>query len=93
MKEEIKLKTIRVSHKGQIAIPADIRRDLNIREGEELLLVKKGERIMLEKPKEFAREIEEEFKDLLMITESSLKKLWLNKEDEIWNQYLKRDKK
>ena len=30
----------------------------------------------------------DEFEDLEHITESSLKKVWLNKSDEIWNNYL-----
>jgi len=93
MKKGIELKTIKVSGKGQIAIPADIRKGIGIKKGDELLLVRKGKRIMLEKPEEFAKEVKKEFKDMLTITESSLKKLWLNKEDEIWNEYLKSSKK
>jgi hypothetical protein len=29
-----------------------------------------------------------EFDDLRYFSEESLKKIWLNKKDEIWNQYL-----
>jgi hypothetical protein len=57
-----------------------------------LLLIKKGKRLLLEKPEEFAKEVKKEFNDLLSITEASLKKLWMNKEDEIWNEYLKSGK-
>jgi len=30
------------------------------------------------------------FKDILHFSECSLKKLWYNEEDELWNQYVKK---
>jgi hypothetical protein len=39
------------------------------------------------------KRVKEDFKDMIALTESSLKKLWLNKEDEIWDKYLKKVKK
>ena len=92
MKEAIKFKTIKVSKKGQIAIPSDIRKDMGIGEGDELLLVRKGKRIMLEKASELSEELKDEFEDLITLTESSLRKIWDNRGDEIWKRYLK-DKK
>ncbi len=89
MAQEVKFKTIRVSDKGQVAIPAEIQREMGIAKGDELLLIKKGEKIILEKPKKFVRVLQDEFEDIQEISESSLKKLWLNKRDEIWNRYLK----
>lgn len=93
LKDEIKFKTIRVSEKGQIAIPSDIRKELKIARGEHLLLIKKGNRILLEKPEEFSKRAKSEFEDLIYWNEQVLKKLWSNKEDEIWDEYLKSDKK
>ena len=66
---------------------------MGIGKGDELLLIKKGEKIVLEKPKKFGRTLQDEFEDVPQISESSLKKLWLNKSDEIWNTYLKGSKK
>lgn len=57
------------------------------------MLIKKGEKIILEKPKKFARTLQDEFDDVEQISESDLKKIWLNKSDEIWNTYLKGSKK
>ncbi len=88
----MKFKTIKVSKKGQIAIPSDIRKDMGISEGDELLLVKKGKRIMLEKASDLSEKLNDEFDDLLTLTENSLRKIWDNREDEIWKCYLK-DKK
>ena len=88
----MKFKTIKVSKKGQIAIPSDIRKDMGISEGDELLPVKKGKRIMLEKASDLSEKLNDEFDDLLTLTENSLRKIWDNREDEIWKCYLK-DKK
>lgn len=93
MKDDLKFRTIKVSQKGQISIPSDIRRELKIKRGDELLLVKRGKKLLLEKTQQFEKEVKDEFEDLLSVTEYSLKKLWNNKEDEIWNEYLKRGKK
>ena len=48
---EVGFKIIRISDKGQIAIPVDIRRELGLEKGDELLLIKKGEKIIQERPK------------------------------------------
>lgn len=86
---ELKFKTIKVSAKGQITIPSDIQKEIGIKKGDKILLIKKGKKILLEKQENIAKKIEDELKDLSSFSENSLKKLWLNKEDEIWNQYLK----
>ncbi len=93
MAQQVKFKTIRISEKGQVAIPVEIQREMGIEKGDELLLIKKGEKIILEKPKKFKRTLADEFEDVQQISESTLKKVWLNKSDEIWNSYLKGSKK
>jgi len=40
---------VTVSSRGQVSIPAEIRRDLEIEEGEKLMVVSKGENILLKK--------------------------------------------
>lgn len=91
--KSIELKSVKVSQKGQIAIPRDIQRELGIKKGDELILVREGRKLMLEKPERITEGVKDEFKDLIKLSETSLRKLWLNKEDEIWNEYLKRGKK
>lgn len=84
MANELQFKTIKVSQKGQIAIPADVQRKLGIKKGDELLMIRKGSKIVLEKPEKVARKLNDEFKDVERISELSLKKLWLNKDDYVW---------
>jgi AbrB family looped-hinge helix DNA binding protein len=85
---ELTFKKVKVTDKGQISIPVDIQRKIGIARGDELLLITKGRRIVLEKPERMIELLEDEFADVQAISESSLKRLWLNKEDEIWNRYL-----
>ncbi len=85
----LQFKTIKVSAKGQITLPVDIQKEIGIEKGDELLLVRKGKKIMLEKHESIASKIDDDFTEIQKIAESSLKKIWLNKSDDIWNSYLK----
>ncbi|MBI2127275.1 MAG: AbrB/MazE/SpoVT family DNA-binding domain-containing protein [Thaumarchaeota archaeon] len=93
MTNDITFKKVKVSDKGQISIPADMQREIGIRKGDELLLVRKGRKILLEKPEGVIELLGDEFADIQSITEASLGRIWLKKEEDIWNQYLKARKK
>ncbi len=71
-------------------LPSDIQKENGIKKGDKILLIRKGEKIILEKLERVTREFKDEFTDVQSLSERSLRKLWLNKGDEIWNQYLKR---
>jgi AbrB family looped-hinge helix DNA binding protein len=83
------IKTIRVSEKGQIAIPQIIREQMGIEQGDELVLLQIEGRILLEKAQKTEEKLLDNFKDILKFSEQSLTEVWDNKEDEIWSQYLK----
>jgi len=83
------MKTIRVSDKGQIAIPQAIRELLDINKGDDLVMFQIDGKILLEKANKTEKEIKGEFKDVLHFSEQSLKEVWDNPEDEIWSQDLK----
>ena len=72
-------KIIKVTNKGQISIQIEIRRAIGITEGDDLIAIRDGETLCLKKIKK------DDFKDLLKHSERVAKKLWDNKEDEIWN--------
>ena len=76
------IKTVKVSEKGQIAIPADIREKAGIRRGDSLIVMQEDGKIMIEKE---SKRLEDDFADLLKHSESVAEKLWRNKEDEIWD--------
>ena len=79
------LKTIKVSDKGQISIPNVIRQNLGINKGDELILIEIEGKLIIEKP----QNIIDKFEDIFQHNINSLKEVWDNSEDEIWNQYLK----
>ena len=79
------VKTVKVSEKGQIAIPIEIRESTGIQQGDELILVQKGNKILIEPVKRVKKYIEDDFSDLLKLSEKSLMKLWDNQEDEVWD--------
>jgi len=84
------MKTIRVSEKGQIAIPNQIRETLEIEQGDELVIIQVGNKILIEKAQITEKRLKDDFKDILRFSEKSLKEVWNNKSDDIWNHYLKR---
>ena len=75
----MEVKIIKVTDKGQISLPVSIRDSLNIVQGDELLITRNNDAIVLKKLKK------DDFSDLLKHSEKVAKKLWDNKEDEIWN--------
>lgn len=76
-------KIIKVTDKGQISIPIEIRKSIGIDVGDELIVIRNGETLCLKKIKS------DDFKDLLKHSEKIANKLWDNKEDEIWDKYIK----
>ena len=83
------IKTIRVSDKGQIAIPQKMRETMGIERGDNLIVIKIEGKILIEKAKQTEKKAEDNFKDILRFSEQSLKEVWGSKEDEIWREYLK----
>ncbi|MEM3143148.1 MAG: AbrB/MazE/SpoVT family DNA-binding domain-containing protein [Candidatus Nitrosotenuis sp.] len=87
MSNHIKLKTVNVSAKGQIAIPAEIRKMLGIKKGDRLLLTAARKKILIEKSNETARRIDDELSYLTKISEKTAKKMWDNEKDSIWDKF------
>ena len=83
------LKIVSVSEKGQIAIPREIRVLLGIKKGDRLVLTTKNKKLLIQKATNLTKQMEDDFDDLIDYSELSLKKLWLNKQDDVWNKYLK----
>ncbi len=83
------LKTVNVSEKGQIAIPREIRILLGIKKGDRLVLTAKNKKLLIQKATNLTKQMEDDLDDLSSYSELSLKKLWLNKKDDVWNKYLK----
>ncbi len=86
--EDIILKTISVSEKGQITIPREIQKKLGINKGDNLIVAKIHEKIVILPESGFLKTLEDDFDDVLKYSEASLEKIWSNKEDGVWEKYL-----
>ena len=82
------LKIVKVSEKGQIAIPREIQESLGIKKDDRLVMTVKDEKILIQKATNIEKYMEDDFYDLLRYSESSLGKLWNSKKDDIWEKYL-----
>ena len=85
MTEVPELRTVTVSEKGQVAIPVDIRRRLNIRKGQTLVLQVSEDKLLFAKSEDVSRKMKDEFRHLVELSEGSARQLWENDEDAIWN--------
>ncbi|MDP4012232.1 MAG: AbrB/MazE/SpoVT family DNA-binding domain-containing protein [Candidatus Nanoarchaeia archaeon] len=81
----VEIKTIKVSEKGQVAIPADIRESIGIKKGDTLILIQEEGRILLQKSEQLKKETKEDFKHLLKHSEDVAVKFWSTKADEVWD--------
>ncbi len=72
-------KIIKVSDKRQISIPVSIGNSMGINKGDELIAIRSEDTLCLKKVKK------DDFADLLKHSENIARKLWDNKEDEIWD--------
>jgi len=71
-------KIVKVSDKGQISLPVEIRKSAGITRGDSLLIIQSGDRLLMEKPK-----ASEDFE--LLNSDEVAKEVWGNEQDEIWN--------
>jgi len=75
----MEIKVIRVTDKGQISLPIGFRESLNINYGDDLIVTKNKDALIIKKVKS------DDFSDLLKHSEKVANKLWNNKEDEVWD--------
>jgi bifunctional DNA-binding transcriptional regulator/antitoxin component of YhaV-PrlF toxin-antitoxin module len=61
---------------------------MGIKKGDRFVLVARGDNIMLKRSPAIIKSTEDDFSDILAISEHSFGKIWLNKEDDIWDTYL-----
>ena len=72
----MEIETTKMSSRGQVVIPVDMRKDIN--EGDKLIVARKGDEIVLKKS----------LPETAILSENALAKAWLSKEDEEAFSYL-----
>jgi AbrB family looped-hinge helix DNA binding protein len=83
--EVVELRTVTVSEKGQVAIPVDIRRRLNIRKGQTLVLQVSEDKLLIAKSEEVSKKMKDDFQHLVILAERSARTLWENEKDAVWD--------
>ena len=85
----MELKTIKLSEKGQISIPQEIRNAMKLKKGDKLVIISKNDQLILQKADFIFKKlgIEDESYSNMIASEESLKKDWDNKYDERWDKY------
>lgn len=79
------IKTVKVSEKGQIAIPAEIRARVGIKKGDTLVLIQEKKRILLQKAEKIGQEVKDEFMHLTKHSEEVAKEFWSSEADDVWD--------
>jgi bifunctional DNA-binding transcriptional regulator/antitoxin component of YhaV-PrlF toxin-antitoxin module len=80
------VKTVKVSAKGQLTLPADALRAMNVRKGPEFVLVPEGDRIVLVKAGAVGKRIVDETEGFAALAGRSFARVWDNPvDDEVWN--------
>lgn len=80
------ISAVKVSEKGQIAIPVDVREIIGIKAGDTLLLIQDKDMILLQKTDKEIKKIKKEFLPLMKQSEKVAKKFWGTKADEHWDK-------
>ncbi len=76
---------VRVSSKGQIVIPKEVRTRHRLGRDTDLLLLESGDALVLRKKADVEGILKDEFGPLLRASEEALRDLWENSEDDVWD--------
>jgi len=63
------IEIVKLTSKGQLVIPQEIREELKLKEGDKLMLLKENGTVLLKPVKQMGREVEEELADMKLAAE------------------------
>ena len=86
-----KLRTVSVNERGQIVIPEDIRKDFGIDENTTLVMIERGEELVIKKETDILSALENEDKFWRTLSNNVLPKMW-SEEDKIWDKIYEANK-
>ena len=84
-----KIRAVQVNPRGQIVIPEDMRQDFGIECNSTLILLERGNQIILKKELDVLKIMEDEEKFFEKMTKEAMKRAW-TKEDEVWDKIYKK---
>src|SRR3989441_11220828 len=75
---------VKVSSKGQIVIPKEVRTRHRLGRDTDIVLLESGDALVLRKKADVEGILRDEFAPLLRATEDALRGLWYNPQDNVW---------
>ena len=87
----VKIKTVSMNERGVIVIPEEMREDLGFSGKTNLVLIERGNEIIVKKEQDIAQAVENLQEDAVWdkIADQSLQELW-SKEDAVWDKIAKK---
>lgn len=82
-----KMKTVELGSRGQLVIPQEFRKDLDLKEKETLVIIEKGDELILKKQSSVLEKLEGKERTSVW-SEQALRKIWDNTDDDVWEKYL-----
>lgn len=79
------VKTVSLTSKGQMSLPADVLRSLNLRKGTQLLLVQEGDHILLTKASGVGKRVVEGLGGWEALGAGAFRDVWDNEADAVWD--------
>jgi len=76
---------VKLSSKGQIVIPKEVRKRHRLGRDTDLVLLESGDALVLRKKADVEGILKDEFGPLLRASEEALRELWENSEDDVWD--------
>lgn len=77
------LRAVRVNERGQLVIPEDMRTQLGIEGDSVLVLIKRGDEIVLRREEDVLEELDAVWRN---ITHRALERAWDEDEDDVWDE-------
>jgi len=87
-----RLRTVNLNERGQIVIPEDIRKDFGLEVPGTLVIIEKGDELILKKESDVLTAMEGEDKFWGYFSIEAMKRAW-SKEDEVWDKVFKQSSK
>ncbi|MHB8604190.1 MAG: AbrB/MazE/SpoVT family DNA-binding domain-containing protein [Thermoplasmatota archaeon] len=79
------VRTLKVSDKGQITLPADALASMNARRGSEFVLIQEDGRIVLIKAESVGKQILDELGGWEALAAPAFAEVWDNEADSVWD--------
>ena len=80
-----RIRTVLMNPRGQIVIPEEMRETLKMKPKEALVLIERGNELILKKESDVIKQILDEDKAWAILSRETLKRAW-GKEDAVWDK-------